>query len=535
MKNRLISFIVIVIFFFSTFLGCSGSDKNQQISDRQNKNELVVSFASEPEKGFDTVISGHGSMTRLFFSTLFKRDKNLGITTDLATGYSISKDRLKWTVTIRKDVLFADSTKLTAIDVAFTYKKAKESGGEVDLTMLDSVKAIDDYTIEFTLGKPQSIFIEKMASIGIVPKDAYSENFSNNPIGSGPYKLIQWDKGQQVIAGVNEYYYGEKPSIQKLTMVFLSEDAAYAAVKAGKVDLAAIPASMAKESVDGKKIISLDSIETYGVSYPMVKSGGKNGEGNPIGNDVTSDRAIRRSLTVSINRKEIVDGIFEGFGTTSTTGLEKMPWLNIDTILKSDGDKDDGKRILNDAGWIDTDNDGIREKNGIKAEFKLIYTEGMYRQDLALAFQKAAKDIGIKVDVESRNWDTIIPEINSSAILYGWGSGDPSEIHSLYSSKVERENVPWNNSGYYNNQKVDEYIDYALASEDENVAIGFWKNAQWDGNTGFSSNGDCTYTWLANAGHIYIMDSKLNIGKPAVQPHGGRLLDNITEWKWDNL
>jgi peptide/nickel transport system substrate-binding protein len=371
-----------------------------------------------------------------------------------------------------------------------------------------------------------------MASIGIVPKHAHDDKFAQNPIGSGPYKFVQWDKGQQVIAEANEYYYGEKPSIKKLTMVFLDDDAAYAAVKSGEVDIASIPGSLAKDKVDGKKVINLDSIETYGIEFPMQKSGEKNKDGHPVGNDVTSDKAIREALNVAINRQELVDGVLDGYGAVSTTGLEKMPWLNEDSVLKGDGDIEKAKKILEDGGWKDTDSDTILEKNGVKAEFKLIYTEGKYRQELGLAVVETAKQLGIKIELESKTWDTIEPEINSQPVLFGWGSGDPSELNYLYSSKVIGVGVPWNNAGYYKNEKVDEYINKALQSSDENEAIEYWKKAQWDGETGFSTKGDSTYAWLVNVGHLYIADENLDIGTPVVQPHGGRILDNITEWKW---
>lgn len=117
-------------------------------------------------------------------------------------------------------------------------------------------------------------------------------------------------------------------------------------------------------------------------------------------------------------------------------------------------------------------------------------------------------------------------------MLFGWGSGDPSELYNLYSSNIIGKGVPWNNAGYYKNEKVDEYIDKALASKDENAAIDYWKKAQWDGKTGFSTLGDCTYTWLVNANHLFIADEDLEIGTPVVQPHGGRILDNIDEWAW---
>ncbi|MGL6108074.1 ABC transporter substrate-binding protein [Romboutsia sp.] len=535
--KRSIGVLLAIMLTATSIVGCTtkgGEDGPKEATNtRKENNELVAAVAVEPTDGLDATVGGHGSMTRVFFSTLFKRDKQLGMENDLATGYEVSEDKLTWTVKLREDAKFTDGEKLTAEDIVFTYDTAKKSGSSIDLTVLESVSAKDEYTVKFKLTEPQSIFIEKLASVGIVPKHAYNAEFANNPIGSGPYKFVQWDKGQQVIAIANENYYGEKPGIEKLTLVFLGGDAAYAAVKSGDVDVASIPGSFAKEKVPGKEIITLDSIETYGVEFPMQASGQKSEKGYPIGNDVTSDKAIREALNYAIDREELVEGVLEGYGKISTTGLEQMPWLNEETVLTGDGDIEKAKQILADGGWKDTDSDGIVEKNGKDAQFKLLYTDGMYRQDLGLAVSETAKQIGIKIELELKTWDNIEPEINSQAVLFGWGSGDPSELHSLYSSEVLGKGAPWNNAGYYKNNTVDKYLDQAMQSEDEGKAMEFWKKAQWDGKTGYSTKGDCTYAWLVNAGHIYIADENLNIGKPVVQPHGGRILDNITEWSWE--
>ena len=538
--KKIITLSLMVALTATALVGCTSSSskesnsKSQVTNERKANNELIAAVTYEPEEGFDATESDHGDMTRVFFSTLFQRDKDLGMKNDLAESHEISEDRLTWTVKIREDVKFTDGEPLTAEDVVYTYEIAKNSGSSIDLTMLESVKQVDEYTIEFKLNNPQSTFIEKLARVGIVPKHAHNEGFADNPIGSGPYKFIRWDKGQQVIAEANEDYYGDVPSIKKLTMVFMDDDAAYAALKAGEIDIASIPGSFAKEEVEGKKLIELDSIETYGVAYPMEKPGKKTKDGNPIGNAVTSDEAIRKAMTYAIDREELVEGILEGYGAPSSTGLEKMPWLNEDTVIKpeEDGDIEGAKKILEEAGWKDTNNNGIIDKDGVEAEFSLLYTDGKYRQELGLAYVEVAKELGIKVNLEARTWDTIIPDINSQAVLYGFGSGDPSEIYNLYSSKTLGVGVPWNNSGYYKNSIVDKYIDQALQSESEDDALEYWKKAQWDGNTGFSPKGDCAYTWFVNAGHLYLADEDLDIGTPVVQPHGGRVLYNITEWKW---
>ena len=533
-----------MVLLMGTLAGCSNTSNSDSSSDSKSKskveqrkenNELVVAVGSEPEGGFDAITGGHGSITKVFFSTLMKRDKELGWEYDLAKEYEVSDDKLTWTVKIRDDVKFTDGEKLTAKDVAFTYETTKKSSTEVDLTMIKEIKAVDDTTVEFVLERPMSTFVEKLGVCGIVPEHAYDDNFKDNPIGSGPYKFVQWDKGQQVIAEVNEDYYGDKPSIKKLTMVFMDTDAAYAAVKSGDVDMASINGELAKEKVEGTKILDIPSIETYGVEFPMVSNTGKKTKsGYEIGNNVTSDIAIRKALNTAVDRQGMVDGVLNGYGSVSTTGLEKMPWLNKDTVLSEDeyNNVNEAKKILEEGGWKDSDNDGIVEKDGEKASFKLLYTSGNYRQELGLEFQKIAKEIGIEVTLEERTWDTILTDIHKEAVLFGFGSGDPSELYNLYYSGASNTPVEWDNAGFYSNETVDDNIDKALSCEDEEEALTYWQKAQLDKYTGASAKGDAPYCWLVNANHVYIVSEKFDIGNPVVQPHGGRIFDNITEWSW---
>lgn len=132
--------ILSMVLLMGTLAGCSNSSSSTSgVEERKANNELVVAVGAEPEAGFDAITGGHGSITKVFFSTLLKRDKELGWENDLATDYKISEDKLKWTVTIRDDATFTDGEPLTAEDVAFTYKTTKDSSTEVDLTDRKSV------------------------------------------------------------------------------------------------------------------------------------------------------------------------------------------------------------------------------------------------------------------------------------------------------------------------------------------------------------------------------------------------------------
>jgi peptide/nickel transport system substrate-binding protein len=534
--------IIVTIVLISSISGCVSNSasvnpdpqvSNEQVTS-QGSDELVAAIGThggEPEAGFNPITGWGYNHEPLVQSTLFKKDSNAALINDLATNYTVSTDGVKWTVKIRNDVKFHDGVPLTAKDVAFTFNTASSVGGEVDLSMLEKATAIDNETVEFELNDPQATFINKLAVIGIVPEHAYNDTYGQNPIGSGPYKFIQWDKGQQVIFEANPDYYGQKPYFKKLTILFMKSDAAFAAAKSGQIDLAEIPSSFANQKVDGMKIVSLDSIDARGISLPMQPdTGNKTENGYAIGNNVTSDAAIRKALNIGIDRQALINGALNGQGKEEFTGVDKLPWGNKEAVFE-DGNAEEAKKILTEGGWADTDGDGIVEKNGLEAEFTLLYpSSAQERQALAVSVSEEAKKLGINIKVEGKSWNEIDTLAHSTPVVFGYGSLDPTDIYMRYYSKSYNPSN-YNNIIMYKNSAVDNYLRTAITSFDKDTANKNWQLAAWDGTTGYSEKGDAAWLWMATINYLFIMDDDINIGTPKMQPHGADIFGNILEWK----
>ncbi|ETT83072.1 ABC transporter substrate-binding protein [Viridibacillus sp. FSL R5-0477] len=538
MKKKLFSVLVLVIFMSSfTLVGCNlfksnpSNEESKEVNGNK-KDELVLAFDSEPEAGFDPTTGWGRYGSPLFQSTLLKRDDKLNVVNDLATSYKVSEDGKVWTVKMREDVKFSDGEPLTSADVVFTFETAINNGSVVDLNGMVKVEAVDDYTVEFTLKEPQSTFANSLVATGIVPKHAYGKDYAENPIGSGPFQLVQWDKGQQLIVKANPEYYDKKSDLKQITFLFLNEDAAFAAAQAGTVDLAYIPAAFSKQIVKGMRLETIQTVDNRGIVFPFVKSGEVNEDGLPIGNDATADPAIRHAINIGVNRQALVDGVLEGHGTPAYTSVDGLPWWNSETVIK-DADMDSAKKLLSDAGWKDTDGDGILEKGSLKAEFTLYYlANDAIRQSLAISVADMMKQLGINIKLEGGSWDMIAKKMYSNPVLMGWGSHDPHEMYNIYSS--ESAGIEYYNTGYYQNKTVDEYFEKALSSKDEKEAIEYWKKAQWDGTTGLSAKGDAPWAWLVNINHLYLVKDGLDIGDQRihVHGHGWPATDNIVDWKW---
>jgi peptide/nickel transport system substrate-binding protein len=521
--------IVIAIIAASSYLGNSSDN---------NATHIVVTVpghAGEPEAGFNPLTGwgcGHLDFNPLVQSTLFKTGSDGNFTGDLATDYKISSDELTWTVNIRDNVKFSDNTSLTAKDVAFTFNEARSSNSQLDMSNLDHVTALNDTSVEFKLKKPQSSFIYDLRYVGIVKADGYNnETYGSNPIGSGPYKLKQWDKGQQAIFVVNDNYYGKKPYFTQVTMLFPEENTAFELVKSGKADVVQAPFSSLNQSVDGYNLVDYSSPRAQGIALPYLNDTGLKTEGgNPVGNNVTGDPAIRKALNVGINREEIVKSVYKGHAKVEYTGVDSQKYGNPIGKIK-DNNPEEAKKILEDAGWKDSNGDGIREKNGVNASFKVYYSsKDQSRQALATIVAEQAKDLGINIELTGADWDTIYKNMYSQGSVMQQSSDNPYKTeYQQFHSKTNFSEDDYMNPGAYNNSEVDKYIEDAL-SQSPDQANSYWSKAAYiNNNSGFAPNADAPWIWVADYDYCYFVKNTVDMGTAPTM--GQDYMANIVDWK----
>lgn len=526
--------LLVCLLVLSLMAGCGGSSSESRSNTSENRSSVVIAMDpnSEPEAGFDPAFgwgAGEHVHEPLIQSTLTVTNTNLTIDYDLATDYFVSEDGLLWTVHIRDDVKFTDGEPLTARDVAFTYNTVKESSSVNDFTMLDHAEALDDTTVVFHMTRPFSIWPYTMAVVGIVPEHAYdSASYGSNPIGSGRYILKQWDKGQQVILDANPDYYGEQPNMQRVTIVFMEEDAAFLAAQAGEVDLAYTSATYSDQTVEGYSLAAYESVDNRGFNLPAVPEQTTE-SGETIGNDFTADVQVRRAINIGVDRQEMIDHVLNGYGSPAYSVCDQMPWYNSASEVTYDPEK--AKSLLDEAGWK-TGEDGIREKDGVKAELNLLYATGdSVRQALAADFAEQLKELGISCTLEGVGWDTAYDRAQSDPLIWGWGAHTPMELYNIYHTIGDTGLAQYSP---YSNSTVDVYMDQALASSDLEVSYDLWQKAQWDGTTGVTQDGDIPWVWLVNIDHLYWVADGLQVAEQKIHPHGHgwSIVNNVDQWSW---
>jgi len=551
-KRSILSLLLALLLMLSLFTACAKKDEPSTTTSTPDpattsdtepttapdtepeKSELTIGFTSVPSN-FDPLQGT--STTVLLFSALVQTDANMNVIPDLAESYSVSDDGLVYTFALRNDVKFTDGTAVKASDVIFSYETIIENATSIDLSVVDKIEATDDSTVVITLKKPNSVFILTVTTVGIAPEELYSEDFGLNPVGSGPFKLAQYSVDEQFILEANEDYYAGVPEMKRVIFVKMdSEDVRLAAVQSGQVDITLTSAVTAAGivSVPGYYLLNKETVDNMGFVVPFTYDEGVINEyGAPVGNDVTGDPAIRKALAYGLDRQLICDDALSGFASPAYSENDGMPWSNPES--KIDYDLSFAQKTLDDAGWIDSDGDGIREKDGLKASFALLYfANDSVRQAVAHAVaQQARENLGIEIDVDAAASADFATVMYSNPMILAWGSSNPMTSYKLFhSSNAGRDD--WYNPENFRNSKVDEYLDAALNAKSIEESYEFWQKAQWDGETGTSMKGDSPYIFLINKDHLYWAREGLDTGTQKIHAHGDAwpLVANLKEWKW---
>lgn len=523
--KRIAAAALICTLIAGIFTGCGSSDEKKGIS--------VYIGGTIFESSLDPV---KGAMS---YGYSFTNDCLLEVAPDSSyTGclaendWKISNDGLTYTFNLKKGIKFHDGSDFTAEDVVFTYNQVKENPGvneNIDLTNLEAVQADGDYTVIFKLKKPYSSFIDQTACLGIVPSDSYdSETFDTMPIGTGPWKVVQYDTAQKIIVEANTDYFNGAASIPQVNILNMEQDTAIANAKSGQLDVIMVDPNYIDEKIDGMHIESLETMDVRQISLPTKPESEyttEDGKTMTIGNDVTSDKAVRKALAIGIDRRKIIDDALNGVGTPATGFTNNLEWA--DPISYEDNQKEEAKAELEKAGWTPGD-DGIYEKDGLRCEFSVYAPTGdTARFQLAEALAAEAKTIGIQINTDQKSWDELTQLAPVSGIVWGWGQFDPIVLKNLFYSKGFTGNG-YDNTVDYTNPKADELIEQAIAATDRDEVISLWKDVQEE--TGY----DYAYLYIVNIQHTYFVKDNLDISVDTQIPHphghGAPIINNMNDW-----
>ena len=361
---------------------------------------------------------------------------------------------------LRNDVLWHDGEKFTSDDVVFTYNYVSnpEVGATTagDYTTVDSVEAIDDYTVKVNFkGSNPAWFVPFVGFHGmILPEHLFADYAGSNsreaeaniePIGTGPYVLTEFEAQDHIIVTANQNYWQEgKPRIKNVQIKDWGqlETSIRAVLQTGEADI--IPGVNMEWKVlesmlaagKGNLTVTVGScVERILLNWtdPNItdeSSGEKSSINHP--HPILTDVNVRKAITLAVDRSTIADQLY-GLGGIPTCNVLVYPTQYSSPNTNCDYNLEESARLLDEAGWIDSNGDGIRDKDGIELSLVFSTQTNAVRQQTQQIIKQALNSIGI--EVELRNVD--------GKSFFSSDPSDEDSVRHLYVDMAE-----YNECGY---------------------------------------------------------------------------------------
>lgn len=322
------------------------------------------------------------------FEGLTRIDQNGAVQPGLADSWTISEDGLTFTFVLHEDVTFHDGTTFDAEDVKFTFDRLlAENSLNAQKALyepIDAVTVVDPLTVEFTLSRPDGLFLFNLGrgdAVIVAPESA--ENNATDPIGTGPFAFVQWDRGSRVILERYGPYWGEAPALTKATYRFIS-------------DTATLTNALLAGDVDGTNNFAPEALAVF-ENNPQFKVlvGSTEGEtilGTNNAKEPFSDLRVRQAMAHALNRQEIIDGATYGYGVPIGTHFAPHHPYYLDLTGTYPYDPAAAKALLAEAGYPD----------GFSATLKLPPVAYARLSGQIIASQFAA--VGIRLELINVEW-----------------------------------------------------------------------------------------------------------------------------------
>lgn len=481
----------------------------QEMSDAEKLNPVVTNDATA-----DEIISYY------LFEKLLSQDR---VTYDLVPEIAkelpvLSEDHLTYTFDIKENIKFSDGSPLTGEDIIFTFKAIKNPFTDAQALRnyfvdLERVELVDGnkFKVKFVFKQPYFRAIYAVGDIKIVPKhlldpeklndrisfEMINESYSNldpakypdmkkfadflnsqevsrSPkyvVGSGPYKLESWTTGQQIVLIRNDNWWNKDEKVYPKKIIFKTitdQNAAIVSAKNKEIDLMYVV-----QPVDF--VENVKEPEKFGLKKALVLEPVYSYIGWNNASPLFSDPKVRMAMSYAIDRASIIEKIFYGMAVPIQSHVFYKSEYYDSTLPIIPFDLEKSKQLLNEAGWKDTDGDGILDKiiDGKKVDFKFTFTNNNNptRRKIALIIIDALKQIGISADIQDYEWSVFLDRVkrhNFDAAIMAWQlSTGPEDPYQIWHSSQSQDKG--SNTISYSNPRSDELIELNRVTFDDSV------------------------------------------------------------------
>lgn len=437
------------------------------MKDNQFKDTLIIAQRADvktldPQKSIDTISN---KVINLMFESLLTLDENLTVVPQLATSWE-QVDNLNTVFHLRKDVTFHNGEPLTSEDVVFSLNRARSSAQVgYNFTPIIDIKAIDKYTVQVITDKPFGAILKYLSSVGgsIVSKKAVEESgnaFSQNPIGSGPYKFKEWIPGDKIVVEAFVNYHGEIPKNKTLIVRSIPEVTNRTiALETGEVDIAFDIGIMDRETVKESGDLELLEVEAPSTLYL----------GFDNTNPLFQNKKLREAIAYAIDNESLAEFVFRGAALSGDSPIPPVIDVYNPNVKKYAQNIPLAKELMKEAGF----------ENGLNIE---LWTSAQSTWiDMCTIIQDQLKEIGILAEIKIFEWSTYVTvtsQPNKALYLLSWNvtsvDGDPA-LYPLFHSN---EKGMSGNRSFYENKEIDSILLEARTTIDQDKRKSLYFKAQ---------------------------------------------------------
>jgi peptide/nickel transport system substrate-binding protein len=451
--NRLAAAVLAALLAVGGAAGCSSEKKGGSAAGTAGKpgapayGDAIVFGSNGDLSGFLTAVTSDAAShdaASYVFNGLVRYDRNVKLEGELAESWDVSPDGRKITFHLRKGVKWHDGAPFTSGDVLFTYRKMIDpktpTAYAEDFKQVRRAAAPDPYTFVVEYEKP---FAPALASWGmsILPKHLLEtyEDISRSPlnkehpIGTGPYRFVEWKPGERVVFDANPDYFEGRPYLQRvITRVIPDQATMFLELKSGGIDsMNLTPLQYTRQTETDEFRKSYDKYRYTAFNYTYL--------GFRLSHPFFQDKRVRQGIAHAIHKKELVDGVLFGLGQEAIGPYKPGTWVYNPDVPKFPYDPGKAKRLLAEAGWK-PGADGTLEKGGQPFRFTVLTNAGNEsRSKTAAILQQHLAAVGIRMEIRTVEWAAFINEFvdkrKFDAVILGWSITPDPDQYDIWSSK----------------------------------------------------------------------------------------------------
>ncbi|HSK68396.1 MAG TPA: ABC transporter substrate-binding protein [Candidatus Limnocylindria bacterium] len=443
------------------------------------------------------------------YSGLVTRNAEGTLIGDLATEWSVGEDQLTWTFKLREGVTFHDGTPFNAAAVKATYDRLMDTANPTRYTdqvngFIAQVNVVDDFTVELVTKGPSGAFLANLVGpshliINPTAIAQFGNELGKTPdavSGTGPYKVVAWDKDEQMEFEAFEDYYGGVPATRSFTILVIPEaNSRTIAIETRQVDIA--------DGISGDDLLRLDAMD--GIKVVKIKSIGQHlFQFNTSEQSILKDARLRQAISYALDRQEIVDTLYPGDdASTAPLSPRTFGYHNFGTIQQ---DQAKARELMKEAGY----------ENGfdIKLMVTPVYVKGVEMGEL---IKSQLAEVGINVNLEVVERAVFIASLGGLtpeqyAETYGYnmfimGAGPSTAdahggLHRIW--VTDPAGVNTNNYGFYSNKRVDELLNQGAAETDQEKRKDIYREAMQ-----ILYLDDPVGVWMNDRYNAYVMSDKV--------------------------